>query len=442
MSLQRRQVLSLFLGSAAISALSACGGKQTTTTPPPPTETPSPSSTPTPSWLGASKQGGGQLTLLSALLADPESQQRFANDVLNGFFSGSSYTLDTTYTSPDRLLDSIYTGLVGADLADLVMPPAGWVPGLQRRNALREIPESVIADLHLDDHFLISCRQQASVRALPYAIDLSLVGYRSDLFAQAGISSPPATLDELRALAKQLTTPELSGFDPFGPGLRNTWLTLLGSYGGQLFTSDGKPQFDRDEGLKALEFIVGLVKDGSADPSKIPATGSPQLFFDKKAAMTLVSSTNWPALSAAGLAESSHLGLFAMPAAQQGKDPCVLQTGTLLAVSNQSQHPDVAFEFCHYALGASPLLAAARITSAVPARPDIVPGSDLALNRVLVQGLDDVKYAVMVPGGSPAWLDVDAVIESELMAAVTGKQPASASISNLSRVANDSLDHG
>lgn len=442
MRLQRRDVLSLFAGSALLAAASACSLRAATPQSPATTLTASPSASPTPSWMNASSTGSGQLRLLSALFGDENSQQGYANDVLNGFFGGSRYTLATDYTSSERLLDTIYTGLVGADLADLLMPGAGWVPSLQRRNVLREIPESVLADLQLDERMMTGCRYQGSLRALPYAMNLSMVGYRADLFAQAGVTSPPSTLDELRTVAKALTTSDHVGFDPFGPGLRNTWITLVGSCGGEMFDSDGKPRFDQGEGLKALDFILALVKDGSADPSKIPASGSPQLFVDKKAAMTLVDSSMWPTLSSAGLADTDHLGFFPMPASEQGKDPCLLQSGTLLAVSNQSQHPDVAFEFCHYALGSTPLRAAVNTASAVPARSDIVTGSTLASNRILVRGLEDVTYATVEPGGSPAWLDLDPVIESELMAAVQGRQTSGTSISNLARVATDSLAKG
>lgn len=443
MRLQRRDVLSLFAGSALLATLSACDWNSPTPHPPTTTTvTATPSGTPTPSWMSARSTGSGHLAVLSALFGDEDSQQRFANDVLNGFFSGSQYTLATDYTSSERLLDSIYTGLVGADLADLLMPGVGWVPSLQRRNVLREIPDSIITDLQLDDRLMTSCRYQGSLRALPYAMDLSLVGYRADLFEQAGISTPPTNLDELRSTAKELTTGDHLGFDPFGPGLTNTWINLVGSCGGQLFDENGRPQFDQGAGLAALDFILGLVKDGSVDPSKIPAADSPQLFVDKKAAMTLVNSSSWPTLVSAGLAGTAQSGLFAMPPSEQGKDPCLLQSGTLLAVSNQSQYADVAFEFCHYALGSTPLTAAMNIASAVPARSDIVPGSTLTSNRVLMQGLDDVKYATIAPGGSPAWLDLEPVIESELMAAVTGRQTSGMSISNMVRVTNDSLAAG
>lgn len=441
MRVNRRYALSLLAGSAAAAGLAACGSKkaqphETQTT----TATPTPSATP--SWSNVKNSGGGQLSLLSSLFTDQNSQQRYANDVLIGFFGGSAYSFTTDYTTPERLLDTIYTGLVGADLSDLVMPGVGWVESLQRRNVLREIPEDVLDDLQLDDRLLTGCRYQGSLRAVPYVKDLSLVAYRADLFTAAGIADPPATLDEVRAMAKQLTTPDVQGFDPFGgSGLVSTWITLLGAYGGTLFTDDGKPRFDQGQGTQALDFIIGLVKDGSTDPSKIPASGASQLFVAKKAAMTLLGTGMWDSLGAAGLADTAHLGLIPMPPSQQGKDPCMLQSGTLLAVSNQSSHPEVAFEFCHYALGKDPLQAVLGVQPGVPARSDVVSGSALQNNRILTTALTNVQYATITLGGSPAWLDLVPVIESELMAAITGRQSSETSISNLARVVTDSIAH-
>jgi multiple sugar transport system substrate-binding protein len=90
--------------------------------------------------------------------------------------------------------------------------------------------------------------------ALPSLTDAYGLYYNKDLFAQAGISEPPKTMDELMADAKKLTqrnpdgSIKVAGFVPLneweqlGPGdLGNAW-------GAQWFDSSNKPQFAESPG--------------------------------------------------------------------------------------------------------------------------------------------------------------------------------------------------
>ncbi len=94
-----------------------------------------------------------------------------------------------------------------------------------------------------------------------------------------------------------------------------------------------------------------------------------------------MSSTLWPALRRAHLDDEGHLGLSPCPRSGV-QDPVVLQTGTQLAVSRQSQFKEVAFQFCQYALQ-SHALSAVSMLPAVPPRSDVIAGSQLAGNRVM-----------------------------------------------------------
>jgi multiple sugar transport system substrate-binding protein len=93
--------------------------------------------------------------------------------------------------------------------------------------------------------------------ALPSLTDAYGLYYNKDLFAKAGITSPPKTMTELLEDAKKLTvrnpdgTIKVAGFVPIdgweeiGPGdLANAW-------GAKWFDSDGKPQFAEDPGWAA-----------------------------------------------------------------------------------------------------------------------------------------------------------------------------------------------
>lgn len=438
MRLQRRGLLAWAGAAAAAATLSACGGKSSSSSTLSSACTPSP----TPTWQDAKSHGSGRLNMLSALYQDQASQDSYANNMLTGFFAGTGYSLAASYTSLDKLPDKVITSLAAGKLADVLMPGQGWVPVLERQNALAEMPADITDGLNLDQRLMTGCYWGDKLFALPYALDLTVIGYRTDVLADAGISAPPRTLDELREMAKQLNAPDHGGFDVFGAGVVHLWAMLVGSYGGSLFTPKGGLAFNDGTGVKALDYIIGLVKDGTADPAKIPTGGAQPLFIQQKTAMSPMSSTLWPALRRSHLDDEGHLGFFPLPPDQASKDPVVLQTGTQLAVSRQSQFKEVAFQFCQYALQSQPLLSAVSMLPAVPPRSDVIAGSQLAGNRVMSAGLANVKYATASLGGCPAWLDLEPVIEGQLMAAIRGQQSSDMTVGNLAKVVSDSLSRG
>lgn len=433
MRLGRRGLLAWGAGAAAVASLSACGGNSSDS------ET---AGLPSASvqWRGAKSTGDGTLSLLSDMYADENQKNAYRDDVISPFFSGTGYSMDTSYTSTEKLPDKIITALTAGKLADVVTPHQGWVQAMQRYNAVDEMPSDILDGLNLDQRLMTGCYWDDKLLALPYALDLTVIGYRVDMFAEAGIASPPSTLDELREMAKLLNrADERGGFDVFGGGVVNLWAMLVGSYGGSLFTDEGGVAFNEDAGMDALNFMIGLVQDGSANPDKIPTGGAQPLFIQQTTAMSPMSSTLWSALQGAGISDDAHLGFFALPSAEKDNDPVVLQTGSQLAVSRLSSHRDVALEFCQNALQTDPLLSAVSLIPAIAPRSDAMVGSDLTQNRVMSAGLANVPYATASLGGSPCWFDLQPVIEGQLMAAIRGTQSSEMAIRNLERTANDSL---
>jgi len=437
--LQRRDLLLITGAAVAASALGACSSGEDE-----PAETSSPSdcASPTSDWRNAKDSGSGTLSMLSAMLGTAELQDRYANNVLTGFFGSSGYQMATTYTTSDKLPDKIITALTGGTLADVVMPEYGWLHSLQRHNALEAVPADLLDDLNVDERFLSGCRIDDTLYGVPYTMDLQVIGYRVDLLTEAGITEPPATLDELRSMAQELTGDGISGFDPFSPGLVRTWANLVGAYGGTLFTEDGTLSFNDGTGAAALNFMAELINDGTADLSAIPATGEPRLITQGKAVMAPMGVGIWDELNREGLGDEAHMAFFPMPPSESSGTPSVLKSGTVLSVSRQSQFQDVAFQFLHHALEDQPLTTTAAMVPAIPSRTSLLVTSEIASNRIANAGLANIDDAQVMLGGSGAWLDLRPVIEGQLRLTLEGKQSADAAIGNLARVVTDSNNAG
>jgi multiple sugar transport system substrate-binding protein len=89
---------------------------------------------------------------------------------------------------------------------------------------------------------------------------------RTDLLEQAGLSEP-RTYDQLAQYAKTVVEeePELAGFVwPGGKGedLIQTWAEIFRGFGGEYFDEDGRCTVNSSKGVKALEFMTMLLRDG------------------------------------------------------------------------------------------------------------------------------------------------------------------------------------
>jgi multiple sugar transport system substrate-binding protein len=89
--------------------------------------------------------------------------------------------------------------------------------------------------------------------------------WNKDLFAEAGLSGPPETLDEMVEFAKKLTKKDANGnyltvgFAVDTDGQDHHWWreVLIRLYGGQPYSDDGKSvAYTSEAGAKALKFIT------------------------------------------------------------------------------------------------------------------------------------------------------------------------------------------
>ncbi len=107
----------------------------------------------------------------------------------------------------------------------------------------------------------------------PRNVDVRLLHYRTDLFAEAGVNPPP-TWDEFRALARRFTRPpDLYGttFPGRHSGLFGTWYELLAMAGGRLFDEELRPAFLGEAGEWALAFLHDLYALSKVTPRDLPA---------------------------------------------------------------------------------------------------------------------------------------------------------------------------
>ena len=110
------------------------------------------------------------------------------------------------------------TRVVAANLAgngpDVLQMFYGWTDGFVNGNVLQPLPRDLFPSAQIEADFfpiVTAMKRGDDYYGLPTAVRSLALFYNKDLFAAAGIDSPPETLDELVETARQLTQKDAGG---------------------------------------------------------------------------------------------------------------------------------------------------------------------------------------------------------------------------------------
>lgn len=111
--------------------------------------------------------------------------------------------------------------------------------------------------------------------AMPFLANFQLFFYNVNMIKRAGFpGARPKTLEEMVEMMKAMKKRGIVEYpwtDSWNQkeGLTCEYVWLTGAFGGDTFDENGKPIFNEGPGLKALEFMVMLLKEGLASPKSL-----------------------------------------------------------------------------------------------------------------------------------------------------------------------------
>jgi N,N'-diacetylchitobiose transport system substrate-binding protein len=188
--------------------------------------------------------------------------------------------------------------------------------------------------------------------AVPLYGGTKVVMYNKDLFAAAGITSAPKTLDELEQdcgalAAKNSSVANFSGF--YMPG--QYWFAgvpFLFGQGGTIATQTGGKWTATMSDPKNIHGLQAWQKfqNGCSTKSSVGVnTTNPdqnQLFADGKAAMTYVKAWEPASVLQKNPSLKDKIGFFAMPGYTADKTLPVIVSGSTIGIATNSPHQDAA----------------------------------------------------------------------------------------------------
>ncbi|KXF75344.1 ABC transporter substrate-binding protein [Paramesorhizobium deserti] len=187
---------------------------------------------------------------------------------------------------------------------------------------------------------------------MPWILDTKYLFYNKEILEKAGISEPPKTWAELQDQAKLIKEKGLLE-NPIAWSWAQAeaaicdYTTLVSAYGGK-FLEDGKPAFQTDGGLDALNYMVDSYKSGVSNPNskEFLEEDVRRVFQNGEAAFAL----NWTYMYNLANDEkeskvAGKVGVVPAPGVE-GKSEVSAVNGSMgLGVTTTSKHPDEAWKY-------------------------------------------------------------------------------------------------
>ncbi|MFF0232982.1 extracellular solute-binding protein [Micromonospora sp. NPDC005252] len=335
-----RRHLGIFTAAVlAAASLTACGGSGDDSAASPKTLT-----------YWASNQG-----------ASLEADKTILQPELDKFEKQSGIKVNVEVVPWSDLLNRLLAAAASGKGPDVVNIGNTWSASLQATGALVEFDDAALQAVGGKDRIVPAALAAAGAPGKPpaavplYSMAYSLY-YNKKSFADAGITAPPTTWEQLAESGKKLSTGGKWGLAIEGANPSENAhhaFTFSQQYGGEWFDSAGKPTFDTPQNVSAIKrYIDFMAADKITNPSNAEYAQNQSVsdFANGKAAMLLWQSAgsnlktqNMPA-DAYGVAPVPFL---ASPPAG-GKKVNSMVAGINMAVFKHTKNKDGALSFVKF----------------------------------------------------------------------------------------------
>jgi multiple sugar transport system substrate-binding protein len=296
------------------------------------------------------------------------------------------------------------------------------------------------------------------VIGVPYDASFMVTTVNKRMFAKAGITTMPATLDEYTSDLKKLQSAGVSAHPldiPFAAaeGLSTYWYETTGALGGTVLDQDGKPQFTSPDspGYKAAEWMINAIRSGFVPKGNINVT-------DSQGMQTLMAKGQ---VASVFSDYSGNVGtLYNVPSSSSVTDqveyiPTPGATGSAANWSNpdgigipkQAKYPKAAAKFIQWFTSQSQQVDFAGVNGpskawaayALPSRLSAVKVMATKGNLVGGDTLSSMLASSkpVFPGGAPSWYpQFSNSVYTNLHAAAAGSETVSQAITAIANTAN------
>lgn len=262
-------------------------------------------------------------------------------------------TIEYQAVTFDQLLTKISTSRAAGTAPDIIHIYNLWMPDFVKGGALATPPEDVVNDIKAS--YSPGSIQAVTVKdqiwGYPTEINTWQLVYNKKMFADAGLSEPPKTLDELKDYACKLTKKKADGtlehtglavLTGWDSGVVHPFLSLLWSDGGQYLSPDlSKAEFNSPQSKEVLQTYSDMIKEGCVDPG---LGGGFNDFVTGKSAMVIMANFFRSDLKNSFVDGYDNVGVAPIPVGSSGDKSVALQYNWLWTVDKTSKNAEEAWK--------------------------------------------------------------------------------------------------
>ncbi len=179
-------------------------------------------------------------------------------------------TVNVTPVAWDVAVDKLQTAIAGHQTPDVSQMGTDMMGQFASTQALEPVPSNFQKSTFFESAWNTNV-VNGTVYGVPWYVETRLLYYRKDLATKAGVTTPPASWDDLTADAKAIQS---KGGAKWGISLgTKNWqeyFPFLWSNGGAVMDASGKFTLNSPQAVEALTYYDSFFKDGLT-PKAVPA---------------------------------------------------------------------------------------------------------------------------------------------------------------------------
>lgn len=390
--------------------------------------------------FGRGASAATNLSVLSPLAPDPAPPgvAEFSEEAFAAWLTENDAAVNYEAVAWPQLHDKMATNFASGSYVHDVIYMSGWVPEFSE--FLTPIGDLISPELKADlpESSFSTVTWDGGVYGVVFTLSLLTLYYNTEHLQNAGISAPPATWDELKGYAKELTKDGQYGWvlnygAPEGiGGTASYWMTFLQQAGGKMYGKDGLPVFNDAPGVDALQLMIDLMP--YTDPSSISNVGIVDATNVLKAG-TASMMMNWPFMwNEAQNEETSlivgKLGSAILPAGPAGS--ASIDGTDAWTITRNSPNPELAMKLIEFYLSKDVQKRQVLDTGWLPIRLSALQDSEVqtaASNAAVVLDQANHPYESFV---TPDYNAVTQTLGTEVQKALQGEKTAAEALKDAS----------
>lgn len=254
----------------------------------------------------------------------------------------------------DKIITSAAAGTNGYDI---VLYDVVWPAEFAEGGFLTDVTDRVPKELgnQIFDGAWTTVTYNSRIFGMPWILDTKYLFFNREMLSQAGIETPPSTWAEVMEQSQILKDKGVVKYPLVWSWSQSEamicdYTTLVAAHGGSFF-EEGKPAFNKDGALAAIDYMATSLKDGLTNPASTEYFEEDvrRVFSNGEAAFAL----NWTYMNAlvndpSESKVAGKIGVIPAPGVKGVSEASAVNGSMGLGIPSNSAHKDEAWALISY----------------------------------------------------------------------------------------------